>query len=111
MKIIRWAAVVVTALFVLMNAGAVIDPAQPNWTRAVGAVLAVAGIAAGLGLALNKPWGWVAVVIVGALNCLGAVGALLLGGGGFLPGIVVGGLAVLLGILTRPTKREPAVAG
>ena len=53
---IRWAAVVVTALFVLMNAGAVIDPAQPNWTRAVGAVLAVAGIAAGLGLALNKPW-------------------------------------------------------
>ena len=39
MKIIRWAAVAVTALFVLMNAGAAFDPGQPAWARIVGAVL------------------------------------------------------------------------
>src|SRR3954447_25963007 len=99
MKIIRWAAVAVTALFVLMNVGAVIDPVPPAWVRVVGAVLAVAGLVAGLGLTLNQPWGWAAVVTVGALNCLGAVSALLFGGDGFVIGLVVGGLAVLLGIL------------
>ncbi len=105
MKIIRWAAVAVTALFVLMNAGAVLDPVQPAWVRVAAAVLAVAG----LGLALNKRWGWAAVVAVGALNCLGAVSTLLFGGEGFAIGLMVGGLAVLLGILARPSTVESAV--
>ncbi len=110
MKIIRWAAVAVTALFVLMNAGAAFDPGQPAWARIVGAVLGAAGLVAALGLAVNRSWGWVLVVAVGVLNCLGAVAALVLGGGGFAPGLVVGGLAVLLGLLARPTVRKPAVS-
>ena len=109
MKIIRWAAVAVTALFVLMNAGAVLDPVQPAWVTVAAAVLAVAGLLAGLGLALNKRWGWAAVVAVGALNCLGAVSTLLFGGEGFAIGLMVGGLAVLLGILARPSTVESAV--
>jgi hypothetical protein len=49
------------------------------------------------------------VVAVGALNCLGAVSTLLFGGEGFAIGLMVGGLAVLLGILARPSTVESAV--
>ena len=109
MKIIRWAAVAVTALFVLMNVGAAIDPEQAGWVRIGGAALALAGLVAGLGLVLNRRWGWICVVAVGVLNCLGAVAALAFGVEGFVPGLVVGGLAVLLGALARPTAHQAPV--
>ena len=110
MKIIRWAAVAVTAMFVLMNAGAAFEPGEPTWVRILGGALAAAGLIAGLGLALNRPWGWLGVVAVGAFNCLGAIAALMIGGGGTALGLVVGGLGILLGVLARTTVRQPAAS-
>ena len=49
MKIIRWAAVAVTALFVVMNLGAAFDPEQSDAVRIGGAVLAAVGIPAVVG--------------------------------------------------------------
>jgi len=108
MNIIRWAAVAVTGLFALMNLGAAIE-ADGGWVRIVGAALCIAGAAAAVGLALYQSWGRPAVITVGALNMTGAVAALLTDEAGFVAGMVVGGLGVLLGALAGP-RTSPNVA-
>ena len=100
MNIIRWAAVVVTGLFALMNLGAVGDSDAEIWIRAVGGVLALLGIAAAVGLALQRSWGRPAIIAVGALNVAAAIAALVTDEPGGGVGIVVGGLAVVLGALS-----------
>jgi hypothetical protein len=111
MKIIRWAAVAATVLFVLMNLGAAIDPEQEGWVRIVGAVLGVAGAAAATGLVLNRTWGRPAVIGVGALNVGAAVVGMATGLEGGVIGLVVGGLGVLLGALTgRDAEQRVAAA-
>ena len=106
MKIVKWAAVGVTALFVLMNLGAAVD-APTMWVRIVGAVLGVAGIAAAFGLATNQPWGATAVVGVGVLNVVGSLAALTAHEDGWAIGLVVGALGALLGLLAGRPDRAP----
>lgn len=106
MKLIRWAAVAVTALFALMNLGAALDPEQEGWVRAVGAPLALAGVVAAVGLARDAGWGRPAVIAVGALNVAGGIAALVADEPGGAVGIVVGGLAVILGALSGQEGRS-----
>ncbi|WP_182377028.1 hypothetical protein [Nocardioides sp. WS12] len=111
MKIIRWAAIAVTALFVLMNLGAAIDPEQADSVQAAGGVLAVLGIAAVLGLVFRQSWGRLAVIGVGALNVVAGVAAIVADEEGGAIGIVVGGLGAVLGALTDDgTEPRPASA-
>ncbi len=106
MKLIRWAAVAVTALFALMNLGAALDPEQEGWVRAVGAPLALAGVVAAVGLARDAGWGRPAVIAVGALNVAGGIAALVADEPGGAIGIVVGGLALILGALSGQEGRS-----
>jgi hypothetical protein len=106
MKVIRWGAIALTTLFILMNLGAAFESEQATWVRVLGVTLGLAGIVAALGLAVGRRWGWMAVACVGALNCLGAITTLVVGGEGFLPGLVVGGLGLVLGVLARPGARH-----
>jgi hypothetical protein len=104
MKLVRWAAVAVTALFVLMNIGVVVDPDMDTWIRIVGAGLALVGIPAAVGLAMDLPWGRAAVIGVGALNVAGAVAAIVADEQGGAIGLVVGGLGVVLGAFSAPSS-------
>ena len=112
MKIIRWAAVAVTALFVVMNLGAAFDPEQSDAVRIGGAVLAAVGIPAVVGLALRQSWGRVAVIGVGVLNVVAGIVAIAGNEDGGAIGIVVGGLGTLLGALSdnNSDARRPASA-
>jgi len=110
MKTIRWAAVAVTALFVLMNLGAALDSEQAGWVRAFGAVLAPLGAAAAVGFARGLPWGRPAVIGVGVVNAGGAFAALIADEDGFVPGIIVAGLAVVLGALADGGRPRIAAA-
>ena len=98
-NIIRWAAVVVTALFVLLNLGVTVDPDASAALRIGAGVMLVAGAFAAAGLARSAEWGRPAVAVVGALNAAGGVAALVADepGGGI--GVVLGGLAVVLAAL------------
>lgn len=109
MKIVKWAAVAVTALFVLMNAGAVptADLATPY--RVVAAVLALAGVVAVVGLGMNATWGKAAVIVVGGLNLATSITGLFTDLDGSALGIVVGGLGVVLGALTQARPKAGTV--
>jgi hypothetical protein len=109
MKMLKWAAVAVTVLFVLMNLGAAVDASQDGWVRVVGGVLGVAGIVAAAGLATSRAWGRAAVITVGAGNVAAAVIGLFAGQEGSVIGLVVGGLAVLLGVFAG-TRTAPVGA-
>jgi hypothetical protein len=111
MKTLRWAAVAVTALFVLMNLGATFDSEQAGWIRGFGAVAGVLGAIAAVGLARNLPWGNAAVVGVGLLNAGGAFAALIADEDGFVPGIIVAGLAITLGVLADGGRFRILTAG
>lgn len=108
MKIIRWAAILVTGLFALMNIGVVADSDTETWVRIGCALLAAAGLVAAAGLALNATWGRIAVMAVGALNVAGAIAALINEEDGAAVGIVVGGLAVALGALSSHDELRTA---
>ena len=110
MKLIRWAAVAVTALFVLMNIGVVVDPDMDTWIRIVGAGLALVGIPAVIGLAMDLPWGRPAVIGVGALNVAGAVAGIIADLDGGAIGLVVGGLGVVLGAFSAPSQPSRVAA-
>ncbi|GAB3197810.1 hypothetical protein GCM10027062_10420 [Nocardioides hungaricus] len=99
MKILTWAAVAVTALFTLMNLGAVFEPDAAIPYRVVAAVLGLAGAAAAVGLATTQTWGKPAVVAVGVLNVVAAIIMVFTGQQGAAIGIVVGGLGAALGAL------------
>ena len=100
MKMIRWAAIAVTTLFVVMNVGAAFDAEQSDAVRIGGGILAVVGIPAVLGLALRQSWGRSAVIGVGVLNVAAGVAAIVGNEDGGAIGIVVGGLGALLGALS-----------
>lgn len=109
MKILTWAAVAVTALFALMNLGAVPQSESDTPYRIIAAALGLAGIAAAVGLAANQPWGRPAVIAVGALNAITAITGLFADQDGAVIGLVVGGLGVVLGLLAGSTKHPAAV--
>jgi hypothetical protein len=110
MNIIRWSAVLVTALFALMNLGVTLDPDASTIVRIGAGVLALAGVLAATGLARATSWGRPAVIAVGALNVAGGIAALVTDEPGAGVGIVVGGLAVLLAALTRAPQPARASA-
>ena len=110
MKILKWAAVAVTALFVAMNLGAVPDGDIDTGYRVVAAVLAVAGLVAAVGLGMNQSWGRAAIIVVGGLNVLTAVTGFFTEQEGVVIGIVVGGLGVILGALAAGDTRRPVAA-
>jgi hypothetical protein len=99
MKILTWAAIAVTALFALMNAGAVVAGDIATGYRVVGAVLAALGLGAAVGLATSQPWGRIAVIAVAAMNTGVSIVALFTDQQGAAIGVVVGGLGVILGAL------------
>lgn len=99
MKIVKWAAIAVTLLFMLMNLGATFQSSIDTPYRILGGVLALAGIVAAFGLATGRPWGRVAIIVVGGLNLLTAATGLFTDQEGAVIGIVVGGLGVVLGVL------------
>ena len=107
MKIVKWAAVAVTLLFVLMNLGAVFEPGVETQFRVIAGVMGLAGAVAVIGLAASQPWGTAAVIAVGVLNVVGSVAALLADQSGAVIGLVVGGLAATLGALTGAARRAP----
>jgi hypothetical protein len=109
MKIVKWAAVAVTGLFVLMNLGAVLEPDVDTPFRVFGAVLGLAGAAAAVGLGTSQSWGRAAVIGVGVLNVIGSVVALLADQQGAGIGIVVGGLGAVLGLLAGPESKRTVV--
>ncbi len=111
MRILKWAAVAVTALFALMNLGAALgEGGSGAGARVLGAVLFVAGAVAATGLATGRAWGRAAVVAVGAANILAAVVALIAGTEGAVVGLVVGGLCVVLGAMAPARSEQPVVA-
>ena len=99
MKILTWAAIAVTALFALMNAGAVVAGDIATGYRVVGAVLAALGLGAAVGLATSQPWGRIAVIAVAAMNTGVSIVALFTDEQGAAIGVVLGGLGVILGAL------------
>lgn len=109
MKAVTWAAVAVTALFALMNLGAVFESEVDTPYRIVGAVLAVVGAGAAAGLGTGQPWGRASVVSVGALNVIASIIGLLVDQEGAVIGIVVGALGVVLGWLS-PSESGRATA-
>jgi hypothetical protein len=105
---IKWAAVTVTTLFVLMNLGALPDTDINTAYRVIGGLLALAGAVAAVGLAAGRHWGPLAVVAAGVLNLATAVTGLFAGQDGAVIGIVVGGLGAVLGTLATSRSRRPA---
>ena len=110
MQILKWAAVAVTALFALMNLGAVLEPDVGTGFRIAAAALGLAGVVATVGLGASRAWGRSAVIAVGALNVAAAVVGLVADEPGAVIGIVVGGLAVVLGALAPTASGEPVRA-
>lgn len=113
MRTIRWAAAAATILMSLMNLPFVIDdggaglPAVVNWLISL---LGVVGIVSAIGLLRHTGWGRPAVLVVGAINLIGAVVALVGGMEGAIIGLVVSASILVLGLLTRSGDRAPVVA-
>lgn len=113
MRTIRWAAAAATILMSLMNLPFVIDdggaglPAVVNWLISL---LGVVGIVSAIGLLRHAGWGRPAVLVVGAINLIGAVVALVGGMEGAIIGLVVSAGILVLGLLTRSGDRAPVVA-
>ncbi len=114
MKIIRWAAVAVTVLMSLMNVGLVFgsDDDIPVAVVVLAVGLGLLGFAAAAGLGARTAWGRPAVLGIGALNLVGAVIALIVGGEGAAIGLVVSALILVLGFLSpdADVSRRPAGA-
>jgi hypothetical protein len=111
MSFIKWAAVLVTALMGLMNAGLAFDSSHGIDLRLAGATLAALAVAAIVGLVAQRSWGTPAAIAVGLLNALIAVVGAFAGVQGWPIGLIVGGLGALLATVTKAHARgEGAVA-
>jgi hypothetical protein len=113
MKIIRWAAVLVTILMALMNLGTVFatgDQRPGTGLLVLGLVAGVAGIAAAVGLVRQASWGPAAVTGVGAINAVLAVIALTQDMEGAIVGLAVSALGLVLGAATLLARPAPVIA-
>ena len=111
MKIVKWAAVLVTALMALMNLGVLlVAQSTDTGTAAIifGVVLGVAGIAAVIGLTVNTSWGRMAVVGVGAVNAAAAIIFLTQNVEGASIGLAIAALGTVLGWFS-PRASAPVV--
>jgi len=115
-KIVKWTAVTLTALFALLNLGAAPDSSQADGLRILGVVLGVAGVTAAVGLATSRTWGRTAVLIVGAFNLAAATVSLFVAANGLdtgasITGMVLGVVCVALGALVQTeAAMKPAAA-
>ena len=113
MRTVRWAAAAATIVMSLLNLPFVVDdggaglPAVVNWLISL---LGLVGIVSAIGLLRYAGWGRPAVLVVGAINLLGAVAALVVGLEGGIIGLVVSASIVVLGLLTRSGDRAPVAA-
>lgn len=101
MPVVRWAAVVVTALLGLMNVGTFTDASVDKRLVALGVVLGVVGLVAAAGLALRKSWGRSAVVGIGVVNAVAGMVAQAKGIEEAWIGITLAALGAILGLLTK----------
>lgn len=115
MRIVRYTAAAATVLMGLMNLPFAFDTGENDIPTALAwliTLLGVAGLAAAAGLLARRSWGPPTVVAVGALNVVGAVVALALGGEGAVIGLAVSAVGTGLGIATArmPVSRSPQTA-
>jgi len=108
MAIAKWAAVAVTFLMGLANAGLVLQ--ENLGLRVLGSVLAVAAAASLVGLIAAKSWGAGAVIAVGAVNLVCALIGAFAGLEGWPLGLVLSALGIVLGTLSKPRNRAAAIA-
>jgi hypothetical protein len=107
----RWAAIAVTVLMSLMNLGVLLTASDHDFPVAVvvaSSVLAVAGFAAAIGLALRTTWARGSVLAVGALNAVGAVISMIAEREGAFIGLAVSILILALGLLAPGTEARQA---
>jgi hypothetical protein len=105
MKIVHWAAIVVVALFTLMNLGTVTG-GTPGVVIAVGIVLGLGGLASVYGLVRRTPWARTVALVVTALNIVGALVGLIAGWDGWAIGLVINAVALVLLAVDRPATRS-----
>ncbi len=108
MAVAKWAAVAVTLLMGLANAGLVLQ--ENAGLRVLGPALAVAAVVSVFGFVSGKPWGAGAVVAVGAANLVCAVVGAFAGLEGWPLGLVLSALGIVLGAVARPSSRRAVVA-
>jgi len=111
MRFVRWAAAAVTILMSLMNLPFAFDAGNSNPLPALAwaiSLLGVLGIVAAIGLLRRASWGRPAVLVIGAINLVGAVVALVVGSEGAVIGLVVSSLIVVLGLLSGGARGNRA---
>jgi hypothetical protein len=110
MKIVKWSAVLVTALLALMNLGTLPQTSLDTWLRVAAALMGLAGVAAAFGLGADLGWGRTAVIGVGVINVVAAIIGLATGTEGAAIGLVVGALGTILGALSPAADARPVEA-
>jgi uncharacterized membrane protein YecN with MAPEG domain len=105
MKIVHWAAIVVVALFTLMNLGTVTG-GTPAVVIVFGIVLGLGGLASVYGLVRRTPWARTVALAVTALNIVLAMVGLIVGWEGWDIGLVINVVALLLLAVDRPATRS-----
>jgi uncharacterized membrane protein (UPF0136 family) len=112
MKFVRILAIVPLALVSLMNVGYAFgtDP-KPDVALAIAVVvLGLAGFVAAFGLARNTTWGIPAALVVGAVNVVAAIIALVSDSDGAIIGLAVSSLALVLAFIAGSGTRKMSVA-
>lgn len=108
MKIVKWSAVVLEALNILMALGSVPNSSEPGWLRIGAGVAAVLGIAVIFGLIRRTAWGAPGGVAAGLLSVAGGIAMITTDENGGEIGLVIGALVTLLCLLTlKNTARLP----
>ena len=109
MGIVRWAAIAVTALMGLANFG-LIGQDVAGAVKVLGVVLALAALAALVGLATRTSWGRSAAIAIGAINAVTALVGAFTGLDGWPIGLVLSALGVVLGAVYSPASRTAVAA-
>jgi hypothetical protein len=108
MKIVKWGAVVLEALNILMALGSVPSSTEPAWLRAGAGVAAVLGVVVIAGLIKRTAWGAPAGVAAGLLSVAGGIAMIATNENGGEIGLVVGALiAILCGFSLQRAARLP----
>jgi hypothetical protein len=109
MVIIKWAAVGVTLLMGLANFGQVTQDVNVGW-KIVGLVLALAALAAVVGVVVRASWGTAAVIAIGAVNVVAAIIGAFADVEGWPIGLVLSALGAVLGAVYASTGRQVVAA-